>query len=52
MALRQIRLYDDQILRKKSKVVEVVDDKTGKYSMKIYHNKLIFTLLGKLKMIN
>lgn len=27
MALRQIRLYDDEILRKKSKVVEVVDDK-------------------------
>lgn len=27
MALRQIRLHDDEILRKKSKVVEVVDDK-------------------------
>jgi peptide deformylase len=27
MALRQIRLYDDEILRKKSKLVEVVDDK-------------------------
>ncbi|EJO5348779.1 peptide deformylase [Clostridium botulinum] len=27
MALRQIRLWDDEILRKKSKVVEVVDDK-------------------------
>ncbi|ACD21864.1 peptide deformylase [Clostridium botulinum] len=27
MALRQIRLYDDPILRKKSKEVEVVDDK-------------------------
>lgn len=27
MALRQIRLFDDEILRKKSKVVEVVDDK-------------------------
>lgn len=27
MALRQIRLSDDEILRKKSKVVEVVDDK-------------------------
>ena len=27
MALRQIRLYDDEILRKKSKVVEAVDDK-------------------------
>lgn len=27
MALRQIRLYDDEILRKKSKIVEVVDDK-------------------------
>ncbi|MCM0649122.1 peptide deformylase [Clostridium swellfunianum] len=27
MALRQIRLVDDEILRKKSKVVEVVDDK-------------------------
>lgn len=27
MALRQIRLYDDEILRKKSRVVEVVDDK-------------------------
>ena len=30
----------------------IVDDKTAKYSMKIFHNKLIFTLLGKLKMIN
>ncbi|EPY2274883.1 peptide deformylase [Clostridium sporogenes] len=28
MALRQIRMFDDKILRKKSKVVEVVDDKT------------------------
>lgn len=27
MALRQIRLYDDEILRKKSRVVEKVDDK-------------------------
>jgi len=27
MALRQIRLFDDEILRKKSKRVEVVDDK-------------------------
>lgn len=27
MALRQIRLQDDEILRKKSKVVEVVDDR-------------------------
>jgi peptide deformylase len=27
MALRQIRLFDDEILRKKSKIVEVVDDK-------------------------
>ncbi|MHB9936551.1 peptide deformylase [Clostridium sporogenes] len=27
MALRQIRIFDDEILRKKSKVVEVVDDK-------------------------
>jgi peptide deformylase len=27
MALRQIRQYDDEILRKKSKVVEAVDDK-------------------------
>ncbi|HDK7169220.1 TPA: peptide deformylase [Clostridium botulinum] len=27
MALRQIRVFDDKILRKKSKVVEVVDDK-------------------------
>jgi peptide deformylase len=27
MALREIRLFDDEILRKKSKVVEVVDDK-------------------------
>lgn len=27
MALRQIRLYDDEVLRKKSKVVEVVDDR-------------------------
>lgn len=27
MALRQIRMFDDKILRKKSKVVEVVDDK-------------------------
>ena len=27
MALRQIRMVDDEILRKKSKVVEVVDDK-------------------------
>jgi len=27
MALRQIRLYDDEILRKKSKEVKVVDDK-------------------------
>lgn len=27
MALRQIRFFDDEILRKKSKVVEVVDDK-------------------------
>lgn len=26
MALRQIRLFDDEILRKKSKVVKVVDD--------------------------
>lgn len=27
MALREIRLFDDEILRKKSKVVDVVDDK-------------------------
>ncbi|CAH2213237.1 peptide deformylase [Tepidibacter aestuarii] len=27
MAIRQIRLFDDKILRKKSKVVEVVDDR-------------------------
>ncbi|MBO0525098.1 peptide deformylase [Clostridium botulinum] len=27
MALRQVRVFDDEILRKKSKVVEVVDDK-------------------------
>lgn len=27
MALRQIRLFDNEILRKKSKIVEVVDDK-------------------------
>ncbi|OZV10248.1 peptide deformylase [Tissierella sp. P1] len=27
MALRQIRFFDDEILRKKSKVVEVIDDK-------------------------
>lgn len=27
MALRQIRFFDDEILRKKSKAVEVVDDK-------------------------
>lgn len=27
MAIRQIRLFNDEILRKKSKVVEVVDDK-------------------------
>ncbi len=27
MALRQIRTFDDKILRKKSKIVEVVDDK-------------------------
>lgn len=27
MALRQIRLFDDEVLRKKSKEVEVVDDK-------------------------
>jgi peptide deformylase len=27
MALRQIRLFEDEILRKKSKVVEVVDDR-------------------------
>jgi peptide deformylase len=27
MALRKIRLFDDEILRKKSKVVDVVDDK-------------------------
>lgn len=27
MAIRKIRLFDDEILRKKSKVVEVVDDK-------------------------
>lgn len=27
MALREIRLFDDEILRKKSKPVEVVDDK-------------------------
>lgn len=27
MALRQIRLFDDKILRKKSKAVDVVDDK-------------------------
>jgi peptide deformylase len=27
MALRQIRLFDDEILRKKSKAVEIVDDK-------------------------
>jgi peptide deformylase len=30
MALRQIRLSDDEILRKKSRVVEVVDDKIRK----------------------
>lgn len=28
MAIRQIRLFDDEILRKKSKIVERVDDKT------------------------
>ena len=28
MALRRIRLFDDEILRKKSKIVEVIDDKT------------------------
>lgn len=27
MALRQIRLFDDEILRKESKVVEIIDDK-------------------------
>lgn len=27
MAIRQIRLFDDEILRKKSKVVEVIDDR-------------------------
>jgi peptide deformylase len=27
MALRQIRLFDDEILRKKSRIVEVVDDR-------------------------
>ncbi|WP_330400360.1 peptide deformylase [Tepidibacter mesophilus] len=27
MAIRQIRLFDDEILRKKSKVVKVVDDR-------------------------
>jgi len=27
MALRQIRIFDDEILRKKSKIVEAVDDK-------------------------
>ncbi|ACQ55154.1 peptide deformylase [Clostridium botulinum] len=27
MALRQIRLFDDEILRKESKIVEIVDDK-------------------------
>lgn len=27
MALRQIRLYDDQILRKKSRVVDIIDDR-------------------------
>lgn len=27
MALRQIRIYDDEILRKKSRTVEIVDDK-------------------------
>ncbi len=27
MALRQIRIYDDEILRKKSKIVEIVDNK-------------------------
>jgi peptide deformylase len=27
MALRKIRLFDDEILRKKSKIVDVVDDK-------------------------
>ncbi|MPN32442.1 Peptide deformylase [bioreactor metagenome] len=27
MALREIRLFDDEILRKKSKIVDVVDDK-------------------------
>jgi peptide deformylase len=30
MALRQIRMFDDEILRKKSKAVEVVDDKIRK----------------------
>ncbi len=29
MALRQIRLFEDEILRKKSRAVEVVDDKIG-----------------------
>jgi len=28
MALRQIRLFNDEILRKKSRTVEIVDDKT------------------------
>ncbi len=27
MALRQILLFDDELLRKKSKIVEVIDDK-------------------------
>ncbi|SNS77779.1 peptide deformylase [Anaerovirgula multivorans] len=27
MAIRQIRLFDDEILRKKSKIVEVIDDR-------------------------
>jgi peptide deformylase len=31
MALRQIRVFDDEILRKKSKEVEVVDEKIKEY---------------------
>ncbi|MBZ9637729.1 peptide deformylase [Clostridium sp. FP1] len=43
MALRQIRLFDDEILRKKSRVVEVVDDKIRRIltdmADTMYHSK-------------
>ena len=43
---------DNNLPNEDNAIKFTVDDKNAKYSMKIYHNRLIFTLLGKLKMIH